>query len=108
MTHTNMSHTHITNTQLPRLSESRIEQMATFACSHTQESVKNASTFAHITAFFASPMRVFASAGLATTAFACLAIVIFLPAQMPNTSDITYSENTISEYIIQDFLDEIA
>lgn len=106
-----MTHTHIPNAHLPRLSENRIEQMATFAASHAQDVTADTPSFTvRVQQLFASPARVFAGAGIASAAMAYLIILISTPAHtpsIPSSTEISRSENTISEYIIQDFLDEM-
>lgn len=109
----------ISNSHLPRLTESRIEQMAAFAASHAQDEKHQQFSLWQklrlgLEPLFASPKQVFAGAGLAAASFACIALVVMAGVMTPvttpqqsTTQDISHSENTISEYLIQDFLDEM-
>lgn len=107
------SQTHISNTHLPRLPDNRLDQMIALACSHAQDNIQTTSLLQRVNGFITAHLQAFAGAGMATATAACLAVIVLLPHQTPSgiisgTSDISYSEDTISEYIIQDFLDEMA
>lgn len=105
------THSQLPNAHLPQLTPERLEQMAALACNYAQETSRDAyssvARASFLQRFFTPSRAVFAGFSVGITAIACAAIVMITPVQPPANTDITYSETTISEHIIQDFLDEM-
>lgn len=122
-----MTYSSLSNSHLPRLSVEQIDRMAHFASSHAQDPIASSrlsdmSLLQRLAAFTGLRKPVFAGAGLVMASFACVALMVLAPnlpqpmsssgqsslaTQQTASFDVNHSENTISEYIIQDFLDEM-
>jgi hypothetical protein len=92
---------------LPNLSNERLEQMIYCACACKQDCVKLRLRDRLAQHFHQKSSKLFYGVGATAVSFSCLGALWIVPLMTAQT-ELTVSEITISEYIMQDLLADLS